>query len=289
MTDEDFFAQFDEEVPEWAKQPPIPEPQVQDDGFPGLVEGDLEDDLEEELEVQIEAELAAQIDFELLGPAGYGSMDTFEGDLEAQLDTELGAANGNGSMGISEGDLEAQLDAELAAGDNDGPMELLEDDLEAQLNAELEAEANQEQAAEAARREANLREEMRIAAEKAALAVPFNQRGGLPSSSEDELQAELSAGEASDGLLDALNDRIAVMSKRKSKVNCQTVKQWSYRRPTKRAKMSPKTSPEARVARGQPPPMRKTDELPELYHHGEPNWDLLRKHMNLSMFHHAPF
>lgn len=284
MTDEDFFAQFDEEVPEWAKQPPIAEPQVQDDEFPGLSE--------EDLEVQIEAELAAQIDFELLGPAGYGSMDIFEGGLEAQLDAELGAANGNGSMDISEGDLEAQLDAELAAGDNDGPMELLEDDLEAQLNAELEAEANQEQAAEAARREANLREEMRIAAEKAALAVPFNQRGDLPSSSEDELQAELSAGEASDGLLNALNDRIAVMSKRKSKVNCQTVKQWSYRRPTKRAKTTSKTSPtgtpEARVARGQPPPMRKTDELPELYHHGEPNWVLLRKHMNLSMYHHAP-
>ncbi|KAG6365405.1 hypothetical protein INS49_007016 [Diaporthe citri] len=242
MTEEEFFAQLGEEVPEWAKRPPSAEPQVQDDGFPDLLEE----------------------------------------DLEAQLDAELGAAAGNGSMDISEGDLEAQLEAELAAGDNGGLIELCEDDLEAQLNAELEAEAHQEMAAKAARREANLQEEMRIAAEKAALAVPCDQRDDSPFSSEDELQAELNAGDAADEFLSDVNDRIAVMMMLKSKVDCLTVRQYSSRRPNKKVKTTPTGTPKARVSRGQAPPMRRTDELPELYHHGAPNWALLRKHMNLS-------
>lgn len=244
MTEEEFFAQLGEEVPEWAKQPPPAEPQVQDDGFP----------------------------------------DLFEEDLEAQLDAELGTAGGNGSMDISEGDLEAQLDAELTAGDNDLPIELRQDDFEAQLNAELEAETNQEEAAEAARREANLQEALRIAAEKAALVVPCDQRDDSPAPPEDELNA----GEAADEFLDDLNYRIVLMAVLKSKVDCLTVRQYSYRRPNKKAKKTPSKTPEARVSRGQAPPMRRTDELPELYHHGEPNWDLLRRHMNLSMYQHAP-
>ncbi|KAK7739569.1 hypothetical protein SLS63_001915 [Diaporthe eres] len=242
MTEEEFFAQFGEDVPDWAKQPSIGEPQVQDDGFPDLLEE----------------------------------------DLEAQLDAELGAAAGNESMDISEEDLEAQLNAELAAGDNDGLMELREDDLEAQLNAELEAEARQEEAAEAARREASLQEEMRIAAEKAALAVPCHLVDDSSSSSGGEPQAELNAGEAADEFFDELNHRIAMIMRLKSKVDCRTVRQYSYRRPNKRAKKTPTGKPKARVSRSQAPPMRKPDELPDLYHHGEPDWTLLWKHMNLN-------
>lgn len=225
MTDAEFFAQFGEEVPEWAKQPPNGEPQVQDDGL----------------------------------------QDLLEEDLEAQLDAELGAAAANGSMDISEGDFEAQL------------------------NAELEAETSQKQAAEAARREANLQEALRIAAEKAALAVPC-QIDDSSSSSEDELQAELNAGEATDEFLGDLNDRIAKMMMIKSKVDCRTVRQYSYRRPNKRAKKTPNSSPnkKPRVPRGQAPPMRKPEELPDLYHHGPPDWNLLRKHMSLSTYHHTP-
>lgn len=252
MTEEEFFAQFGEDVPDWAKQPHIGEPQVQDDGFPDLLEE----------------------------------------DLEAQLNAELAAGDNDGLMELREDDLEAQLNAELAAGDNDDPMELREEDLEAQLNAELEAETRQEEAAEAARRKANLQEEMRIAAEKAALAVPCNLIDDSSSSLEGELQAELNTGEAADKFLDDLNGRIALMMTLKSKVDCRTVRQYSYRRPNKRAKKTPNSSPNgkraARVSRSQAPPMRKPDELPDLYHHGEPDWNLLRKHMNLSMYHHVP-
>lgn len=228
MTDEEFFAQLGEEVPQWAKQPPNGEPQVQDNGFP---------DLNEE-------------------------------DLEAQLDCELGAAVANGPIDISEGDFEAQLDAEL------------------------EAETHQEAAAEAARRKANLQEEMRIAAEKAALAVPCHQRDHPSFPTEDELQAELNAGDAADGLPGRLNNNMAAVSKLNF-VNHLAVREYSRKRPKKKAKtaLNPKSKPgpsEARVGRGQPPPMRKPDELPQMYHHGEPDWDLLRKHMSLSMYYYSP-
>lgn len=272
MTEEEFFAQFGEDVPDWAKQPPIGEPQVRDDGFPDLLEEDLE----------------AQLDAELGAAAGNESMDISEEDLEAQLNAELAAGDNDGLMELREDDLEAQLNAELAAGDNDDPMELREDDLEAQLNAELEAEARQEEAAEAARREASLQEEMRIAAEKAALAVPCHLVDDSSSSSEGEPKADLNAAEAADEFFDELNHRIAMIMRLKSKVDCRTVRQYSYRRPNKRAKKTPTGKPKARVSRSQAPPMRKPDELPDLYHHGEPDWTLLWKHMNLSMYHHAP-
>lgn len=254
MTDEDFWAQLGEEVPEWAKQPPNGEPQFQDDGF----------------------------------------TDLLEEDLEAQLDSELGATGGNGLMDFSEGDLEAQLDAELTAGNDNDPMAICEHDLEAQLNAELEeAETNQEEAAEAARREATLQEELRIAAEKAALAAPRNQRDDPSSPTEEELQAEPDAGDAADGLLRRLNSRIAEMTRLRASVNRLTVKRYSKKKrtnnPNKRArKNGPSASPQARVGRSQPPPMRKTDELPQMYHHGDPDWYLLRKNMNLSTYFHSP-
>lgn len=254
MTDEDFWAQLGEEVPEWAKQPLNGEPQFQDDGF----------------------------------------TDLLEEDLEAQLDSELGATGGNGLMNFSEGDLEAQLDAELTAGNDNDPMAICEYDLEAQLNAELEeAETNQEEAAEAARREATLQEELRIAAEKAALAAPRNQRNDPPSPTEEELQAERDAGDAADGLLRRLDSRIAEMSRLRASVNRLTVKRYSKKKrtnnPNKKArKNGPSASPQARVGRSQPPPMRKTDELPQMYHHGDPDWYLLRKNMNLSTYFHSP-
>lgn len=253
MTEEEFWAQLGEGVPEWAKQPPNGEPQIQDDGF----------------------------------------TDLLEEDLEAQLDSELGATGGNGLMDFSEGDLEAQLDAELTAGNDNDPMAICEQDLEAQLNAELEeAETHQEEAAEAARREATLQEELRIAAEKAALAAPRNQRDDPSCPTEEELQAELDAGDAADGLLRRLNSRIAEMSELRTSVNRLTVKRYSKKKQSnksnKRArKTGPSKSPEARVGRSQPPPMRKTDELPQMYHHGDPDWYLLRKHMNLSTYYHS--
>lgn len=253
MTEEEFWAQLGEGVPEWAKQPPNGELQIQDDGF----------------------------------------TDLLEEDLEAQLDSELGATGGNGLMDFSEGDLEAQLDAELTAGYDPDPMAICEQDLEAQLNAELEeAETHQEEAAEAARREATLQEELRIAAEKASLAAPRNQRDDPSCPTEEELQAELDAGDAADGLLRRLNSRIAEMSELRTSVNRLTVKRYSKKKQSnksnKRArKTGPSKSPEARVGRSQPPPMRKTDELPQMYHHGDPDWYLLRKHMNLSTYYHS--
>lgn len=231
ITDEEFWASLGEEVPEWAKQPPNGEPQIQDDGFKDLLEEDLE----------------------------------------------------------------AQLDAELAAGNNDDPMAICEQDLDAQLNAELgEAETHQEQAAEAARREATLQEESRIAAENAALAAPRNQRDDPSRPAEEEHQAELDAGDAADGLLRRLNSRIAAMSQLRASFNPLTVKRYSKKKqakkPNKRArKNGPSASPQARVGRSQPPPMRKPDELPRMYHHGEPDWYLLRKNMNLSTYIQSPF
>lgn len=236
MTEEEFFAQFGEEVPEWAKDPPITEQQAQDIGFPDLLEA----------------------------------------DLEAQLDSELGAATANGPMDTFEEDLEAQLDAELAAGN----MDICQQDLEAQLNAELEAETRQEEAAESARRKANLEEELRIAAEKAALAAPCSLREDPPSPTEEVLQAEPTAYDATDGLLGDIFDKFEEMSHLGNNVNAIAVKRYSYRRPNKRAKKS--KTPEVRVPRSQPPPMRKADELPQMYHHGEIDWELLKKHMSLS-------
>ncbi|KKY38454.1 hypothetical protein UCDDA912_g01530 [Diaporthe ampelina] len=224
MTDEEFFAQFGEEIPEWAKLPPDAEPQAQDNGF---------QDLREE-------------------------------DLEAQIDSELGPGDGDASMDISQEDLEAQLDIELSGGDDD-LMELCEEDLEAQLNAEIEADTLQEDAAEAARRKANLEEALRIAAEQAALVVSYDQRDN-PSP----------PGGAANGPLGNINNAITVMSELGPNVNTLAVKRHSkmksMNRPKKRAR---KTAPkpkhsgplEARVGRSQPPPMRKTDELPQLYHH----------------------
>lgn len=255
MTDEEFWAQLGEDVPEWAKQPPNGEPQIQDDGF----------------------------------------TDLLEEDLGAQLDSELGATGGNDLMDFSEGDLEAQLDAELAAGNDNDPMAICDQDLEAQLNAEFgEAETHQEQAAEAARREATLQEELRIAAERAALAAPRNQRDDPSRPTEEDLQAELDAGDAADGLLRRLNSRIATMSDLRASVNRLTVKRYSKKKrtnkPNKRArKNGPSASPQARVGRSQPPPMRKTDDLPQMYHHGDPDWYLLRKNMNLSTYFQSPF
>lgn len=273
MTDEDFFAQFGEEVPEWVKQAPAGEPQVQDNGFPDLLDEDLE----------------AQLDSELGGAGANGPMHISEGDLEAQIDSELGAAaaGDNGPMDISEEDLLAQLDTELGAGTEDAPMDIRDQDLEAQITAELEAEPRQEEAAEAARRKANLQEDMRIAAEKAALAAPCSQRDDPPPPSEEALQAERYAVDPTDYFLGDVFDENEVISKLPTSVNRLTVKRYSYWRPFNRAKKA-KTSPKARVPRSQPPPMRKADELPVMYHHGEIDWDLLRKHMSLSTYYYSP-
>lgn len=213
-----------------------------------------------------------------------GFQDLHEEDLEAQIDSELGPGGGDESMEISQEDLEAQLNTELAGGDDD-LMELCEEDLEAQLNAEIEAETRQQEAARAARRKADLEEAVRVAAEKAELKAS-RHRGDNASFPSD----------AADGSPSNTNDAITVMSELGPNVNPLAVKRYlklkSMNRPKKRArKTAPKPKPgppEARVGSSQPPPMRKTDELPQLYHHGEINWNLLRKHMTLSMYYHAP-
>ena len=148
---------------------------------------------------------------------------------------------------------------------------------------------------------------MRIAAEKAALAVPYNQGDDPPCPTEEELEAELNAGDAAAaGASAEMTDLLAVMWNLESKVNPSTVKRFSKmpwkKRTKKTAKTAPKPKPQnpppgttkpapeplgARVGRSQPPPMRRTDELPKMYHHGEINWYLLRKHMTLSMYYHA--
>lgn len=312
MSDEEFFAQFNEEVPDWVREPADAEPQVQGDGSTDLLEEDLEAQLDSELgaadgnvsmdilDGDLEAELdagdddpvdildedvEAQLDLELGAADGNESMDILDVDLEAQPDTELAGGDDDETMDILDGDLDAQLDTELAAGEDDDPLAFSEDDFEAQLNAELEAEAHQE-VAEAARHEAVLQEATQIAAERAAPAVAYNQ-GHVPSlPAEKEPLVELNADGAVDGLLARLSNQITVMSELKTCVNQIVVKRYyckpqSKKRPKKRAKTAASKSPDA-------PPMRRTDELPRMYHRGEPDWDLLRKHMNLSMYYPTP-
>ncbi|KAK2605374.1 hypothetical protein N8I77_008213 [Diaporthe amygdali] len=236
-----------------------------------------------------------------------GSMGLLEGDLEAQLGAEL-RVGGNESMELLEGDLEAQLDAELGSG-FDNSTELLDGDLEAQLDAELEAETHkeyqpvdEEEAAEAAQRNANLQEALRIAAEKAAMAIPYDQRDDPSFPTEEELEAELRAADAADEPVGDVTNMVTGMTNFGSVINPSTVKRDSKRQPKKPAKKAarktaPKAKPKtttsaptkvapgplaARVGRSQPPPMRKTDELPQLYHLPGTNWNLLRKHMTLS-------
>lgn len=292
MSDEEFFAQFGDEDLDWAREPSDAEPQVQDDGSTDLLEEDLEAQLDSELGAAdgnvsmdiLDGGLEAQLE---AGDDNDPMDDILPGDLEAQLNTELAAGDDDDLMDILDGDIEAQLDTELAAGDDDDPMAISEDDFEAQLNAELEAEAQQEDFAETARPEAVLQEATQIAAEKAAPVVACNQ-GHAPSlPAEKEPRVELNADGAVDGLLARLNDQITVMSELKTCVNQIVVKRYyckpqSKNRPKKRAKTAVSKSPDA-------PPMRRTDELPRLYHRGEPDWDLLRKHMNLSMCYPTPF
>lgn len=242
-----------------------------------------------------------------------GSMGLLEGDLEAQLGAEL-RVGGKESMELLEGDLEAQLDAELGS-DFDNLTELLDGDLEAQLDAELEAETHkeyqpvdEEEAAEAAQRNANLQEALRIAAEKAAMAIPYDQRDDPSFPTEEELEAELEAelraADAVDEPIGDVTSMVTGMTDFGPIINPSTVKHVSKRqskKPAKKAakKTAPKAKPKtttsaptkvapgplaARVGRSQPPPMRKTDELPQLYHLPGTNWNLLRKHMTLSMY-----
>lgn len=297
MTDEEFFAQFGEEgVPEWANQPFDAAPQVQGDGDG---DGDHLMGLNvEDLEAQLEAETPAEDDH----PRGLNPKDPEvqpEAEMAAEDDDliELSAAQFNSETAAEhdDEDREAQLDAEIGVEHEVDPMEIFEKDLRIQLNRELRAERILKRAARAVRPKANLQQPIRIAPENEVLEIPTAQEDDLTEPTLEELEAELNGGDAASGTPSNISGTFSVLWTLHSKFDPCTVNSYPKTQSEKRTnekKSAPGTTKKpgplgARVGRSKPPPMRRTDDLPQLYHHQDPiNWTPLRKAITLSMYHH---
>jgi hypothetical protein len=303
MTDEEFFAQFGEVgVPEWAKQPLDAAPQVQGDG-----DGDVLMDLnDEDIAAQLEAETPAEDDdLMILNVESLGAQPAAEPPAEDEDEN-----------------LEAQLDAKIMAEEDDSMSEaVLQRQLNKELWAEARQERRQKRTQKKGKVYAPLKATfqgpMRIAPENEVLEISSDQGDDLTEPTEEELEAaleaELNGGDAAGGDPSNISGTLSVMSTLRSKIDPCTVKSYPKKQSKKRSKTqskkrlkthaktnAPKSKSRtkkpargkkqkpgplgARVGRSKPPPMRRTDDLPVLYHRQDPiNWTPLRKAITLSM------
>ena len=292
LNDEDIAAQLEAETP--AENDDLMILNVESLGAQPAAEPPAEDE-DEDLEAQLDAKIMAEED---------DSMS--EAVLQRQLNKELWAEarqerrqKRTQKKATVYAPLKATLQGpmriapknevlEISSDQGDGLTEPTEEELEAELAAELNGDD---------------------------LTQPTEEE------LEAALEAELNGGDAAGGNPSNISGTLSVMSTLRSKIDPCTVKSYPKKQSKKRSKTqskkqsktqskkrlkthaktnAPKSKSQtkkpargkkkkpaplgARVGRSKPPPMRRTDDLPLLYHRQDPiNWTPLRKAITLSM------
>lgn len=298
MTEEEFFAQLGEDtVPDWAYQPLEAAPQVEGDGS-----GDDSMELSvEDLEAQLSAETTTitipDDDFEL--------MELSAENFEAQRNAAAAAADSDDEA------RQAELDAEIGKEPVVDLVALAEKERRIRQRRKARRDRARKRRVPGKRGMRNFRKPWYTPPKAAAPETRLEQGDNMTAPTTDELEAELEAELMGDGLIDFTTEDLeaelageadagSVVDGTVGHSSAASSEIWArsaeFKRntvdtvlKTRKEKAAEKRAKKRnlplgqRLGRSRPPPMRKTDALPKLYHHQNPiDWTSLRKAVTLS-------